>query len=160
MKTTDIERRTVAAGIALGIGMGGFIDGILFHQILQLHNMLSAQLPVTSLRNAEINMFWDGIFHAVTWTATAVGIAQLWRTASQAHLTLPTRGFVGALLMGCGLFNAVEGLLSHVVFGLHHVVEKAGLSGFDAALLAAGVVMVAGGWALTRGALAGRNVGS
>ena len=34
-------RPLVTAGTVLGIGMGGFVDGILFHQILQLHNMLS-----------------------------------------------------------------------------------------------------------------------
>ena len=41
----------------LGIGMGGFVDGILFHQVLQTHNMLSAKYPPTTLVNAEINMF-------------------------------------------------------------------------------------------------------
>ncbi len=35
----------IAAGTLMGIGMGGFVDGILFHQIFQIHNMLSAKLP-------------------------------------------------------------------------------------------------------------------
>jgi uncharacterized membrane protein len=38
-------RPLVAAGALLGIGLGGFVDGILFHQILQLHNMLSNWVP-------------------------------------------------------------------------------------------------------------------
>ena len=29
-------RPLLAAGALLGIGMGGFVDGILFHQILQI----------------------------------------------------------------------------------------------------------------------------
>ena len=44
--------------------MGGFVDGIVFHQILQVHNMLSGKYPPTTLVNSEINMFWDGLFHA------------------------------------------------------------------------------------------------
>lgn len=35
----------IASGTLMGIGMGGFVDGILFHQIFQIHNMLSAKLP-------------------------------------------------------------------------------------------------------------------
>ena len=57
-------RRAVAAGMLLGIGMGGFVDGILFHQILQLHNMLSNRVLRDSLVHEQINMFWDGLFHA------------------------------------------------------------------------------------------------
>lgn len=33
------------AGTVLGIGLGGFVDGIAFHQIFQFHSMLSAELP-------------------------------------------------------------------------------------------------------------------
>ena len=29
-------------GVLLGIGLGGFVDGILLHQILQWHHMLTA----------------------------------------------------------------------------------------------------------------------
>ena len=64
MAETINRRPLIAAGTLLGIGMGGFVDGILFHQILQVHNMLSAKYPPTTLVNAEINMVWDGLFHA------------------------------------------------------------------------------------------------
>ena len=52
-------RRTplVAAGILLGAGLGGFVDGILLHQILQWHNMLSGQLPPDTLVRAKVNMY-------------------------------------------------------------------------------------------------------
>ena len=29
-------------GIVIGVGLGGFVDGILLHQILQWHHMLSS----------------------------------------------------------------------------------------------------------------------
>jgi len=49
-------------GIVMGIGIGGFIDGILFHQILQLHGMVSNKLPIDTIAGKAVNMFWDGIF--------------------------------------------------------------------------------------------------
>ena len=45
----SVRRPLVTAGILLGIGLGGFVDGIVFHQILQWHNMLSARIPPVDL---------------------------------------------------------------------------------------------------------------
>ena len=65
----------IVAGILLGIGLGGFVDGIVLHQILQWHHMLtSAGYPATSLGNLEVNTLWDGLFHATTWVMTALGL--------------------------------------------------------------------------------------
>ena len=55
-------RPLLAAGALLGIGMGGFVDGILFHQILQIHNMLSNVVLRDTVVNVEINMFWTACF--------------------------------------------------------------------------------------------------
>src|SRR5690606_1179265 len=77
------RRPLLSSGFLLGVGMGGFVDGILFHQIFQLHNMLSNRLFPDTVVNLEINMFWDGLFHAFTWIVTAVGIALLWRAAAR-----------------------------------------------------------------------------
>lgn len=141
----------VAAGSALGIGMGGFFDGILFHQILQIHNMLSAVRPPTDLVNAEINMFWDGLFHAFTWTMTAIGLALLWRAVKRPAAPLSTRTFVGSLILGWGLFNLVEGIIDHHLLGIHHVVEGPGHLPYDLAFLLSGVVFLAIGGLLVRG---------
>src|SRR4051812_25233493 len=111
----------IAAGTLLGIGMGGFVDGIVFHQILQVHNMLSARYPkvgvepATAVVNIEINMFWDGLFHALTWGTTALGIALLWRAVLRRDVPLSTRAFAGSLPLGWGLFNLVEGLIDHQI---------------------------------------------
>jgi len=40
------RRPLIIAGLLLGIDLGGFADGILFHQILQIHNMLSAWISL------------------------------------------------------------------------------------------------------------------
>ena len=146
----NTSKPLTTAGTVLGIGMGGFVDGIVFHQILQTHAMLSARLPKTTIPNIEINMFWDGLFHALTWTMTAVGLALLWRAVKRPGVVLSGRQFLGALFLGWGLFNVVEGIIDHYLLSLHHVVERLGLSIFDHAFLASGVIFVIGGWLAIR----------
>ncbi|MGE0759070.1 MAG: DUF2243 domain-containing protein, partial [Pirellulaceae bacterium] len=51
MTRASNRRPLISAGTLVGIGMGGFVDGILFHQLLQSHNMLSARFPV---RNVDV----------------------------------------------------------------------------------------------------------
>src|SRR5215210_2502641 len=128
----------IAAGTLLGIGMGGFIDGILFHQLLQTHSMLSAVRPRTTIVNIEINMFWDGLFHLFTWFMTALGLALLWRAGQQETVPWSTRLFVGSLALGWGILNVVEGLIDHHILQIHHVVEQAGLSVWDYTFLSSG----------------------
>lgn len=53
-------RQARVGGILLGVGMGGFVDGIVLHQILQRHNMLSSVLPPSTLEAMHTNMLWDG----------------------------------------------------------------------------------------------------
>jgi uncharacterized membrane protein len=140
----------IRSGIFLGIGLGGFFDGILFHQILQTHAMLTGKLPKTSIANVEVNMFWDGMFHAVTWTMTLVGLILLWQAVTTHRVHLSTKCFAGSMLIGWGLFNFVEGLVDHHLLGLHHVVERLGLSVFDYAFLASGILLMGIGWSMVK----------
>ena len=141
-------RRVVTAGIVLGAGMGGFVDGILFHQVLQLHSMLSGHIPRDSIAHLEVNMLWDGLFHAMTWIMTAIGIGMLWRAATEVVRLPPLGTFVGALLVGWGAFNFIEGVIDHELLGVHHVVENGPHLGPDLAFLASGLVLLAIGWRL------------
>ena len=141
----------VAAGVLMGAGLGGFVDGIALHQIAQWHNMLSARVPVTDLVSAKENMLWDGVFHAGVWAMTAVGLAVLWRAGARADVPWSGKTFVGALLAGWGLFNVVEGVIDHQILGLHHVNEYSpDQLAWDLAFLAFGALLVALGWALVR----------
>jgi uncharacterized membrane protein len=141
-------RPLISAGLLLGVGMGGFVDGIVFHQVLQLHSMLSAVHPRTDVVALEVNMFWDGLFHAFTWITTAVGLWLLWRAARRAEVPWTGRVLVGAMLAGWGLFNFVEGIVDHFVLQVHHVYENAGLSVWDWVFLGSGVLLMAVGWAM------------
>ena len=143
-------RPLTAAGLTLGIGLGGFFDGIVFHQVLQVHNMLSGWLPVTDLVSAKANMVWDGLFHAAVWLITLLGVGLLWRAAQRGDVRFPGRVLAGGLLLGWGLFNVVEGLIDHHLLGVHHVMERLGLSVWDYAFLAWGAVMMLAGARLVR----------
>ncbi len=111
----------VGAGLVLGIGLGGFVDGILLHQILQWHNMLSSITPPVDLVAMKYNMVWDGLFHALTWTMCAIGVALLFRAGRRADVSWSGRLLFGSILGGAGLFNLVEGLIDHQLLGIHHV---------------------------------------
>ncbi|UQA60229.1 DUF2243 domain-containing protein [Polyangium aurulentum] len=146
------QRPLIAAGNLLGVGMGGFLDGILFHQVLQLHGMLTARRPKDSLVNMQINMFWDGMFHVFTWVVTALGIYLLWRAAQRRDVVWSGRTLVGGMSLGWGMFNLVEGVIDHHVLHVHHVYERAGESIWDYAFLGSGVGLMLLGWALIRAA--------
>jgi uncharacterized membrane protein len=137
----------LAPGVVLGIGLGGFVDGIVLHQILQWHHMLtSAGYPPTSVSNLTLNTLFDGLFHAATWIATAVGLVLLHQAVRRHHTWSGSR-LLGGMLIGWGAFNLVEGVIDHHVLGLHHVKENAanpllwdlGFLVFGAALVAAGL---------------------
>jgi uncharacterized membrane protein len=131
--------------------MGGFLDGIAFHQIFQTHNMLSAIRAPDNVANLEANMVWDGFFHAATWFITAVGIALLWNAGRRDGAESRSgKSFIGSLLMGWGLFNMVEGLIDHHILGIHHVVERLGLSMYDYVFFGSGLLFLVSGWMLIR----------
>jgi len=155
----QLDRRPlIAAATLLGIGMGGFVDGIVFHQLLQFHNMLSAPgyYPKTGVDpqrlvvNMEINMFWDGLFHVLTWAMTAAGLVMLWRAGQRPDVPWSTRTMVGGLSLGWGLFNLIEGVIDHHILHIHHVTETENHLIWDLAFLASGVLLIGIGWAFIR----------
>jgi len=73
-----------SAGILFGVGLGGFFDGIVFHQVLQWHHMVtSAGYPANTVANLELNTLLDGLFHAATYVCIAAGLVILWRKANR-----------------------------------------------------------------------------
>jgi uncharacterized membrane protein len=136
----------------LGVGLGGFIDGIVLHQILQWHHMLTGEHGGQSsktIAGLEANTLADGIFHLGTWIIVAVAMTMTvasWRTGA---LAPPWGLHIGLLLAGWGAFNVVEGAVDHQLLDLHHVRDDLGgpLS-WDLGFLAFGLLLVATGSAL------------
>jgi uncharacterized membrane protein len=145
----QIPRR---AGTILGIGMGGFLDGISLHQIARWHNMGSAVLPPTTMEAMERNMVWDGMFHAVTWLFTLGGIYLLAAHARRGTPMPSARALTGQLIFGWGLFNLVEGIIDHHLLDLHHVRDlPVHVPVYDwIFLIVAGVGFIALGWWMSR----------
>jgi uncharacterized membrane protein len=113
--------RWLTSGVVIGIGLGGFVDGIVLHQIAQWHNMGSAVLPPVTMEAMSRNMAWDGLFHAATWLITLIGVYMLWAEAHRHQSVESATVFTGQLIFGWGLFNLIEGVVDHHVLNLHHV---------------------------------------
>ncbi|MBX5443468.1 MAG: DUF2243 domain-containing protein [Solirubrobacteraceae bacterium] len=151
-------------GIVLGVGLGGFVDGILLHQVLQWHHMLSNtgddrlglnSYPPDTLSGLEMNTLWDGIFHAVCWVAVIVGLTLLYARLNDPNVPGPDRRRIwasrvlwGWMLVGWGLFNLAEGILDHHILAIHHVRRGSGEIWWDLGFLLLGLALVAAGWAL------------
>lgn len=140
----------ISAATTLGIGLGGFIDGIFLHQILQWHEMLSNKIPPVTLLNKSVNMFWDGIFHAFCLVVVLVGIVLLLKLFFRKDIVITKSVFWGSMVLGWGLFNLIEGLIDHQILKLHNVREitanvplwNYGFLIFAIILIVAGSVMI------------------
>jgi uncharacterized membrane protein len=142
-----------APAFLLGLGLGGFIDGIVLHQILQWHHMLTGENgsePMDTVAGLEANTLADGFFHLATWVLVALGLVltvQAWRRRSIAP---PWRVHIGLLLAGWGVFNLVEGTIDHLLLGIHHVRDDlGGPLGWDLGFLAFGALLAALGAVLS-----------
>lgn len=159
VRTDKSERRRIIwGGVLAGLGLGGFFDGIVLHQIFQWHHMVSNVYPTTTVAGLEINTLGDGLFHAATYIFTAVGLFLLWSVARRRQTSWPLSLLTGLLLVGWGLFNLLEGVVDHHLLRVHHVRPGPNQLNWDLAFLSWGVLMLIGGWLLARGGL--RRAGS
>lgn len=135
-------------GVVLGFALGGFFDGILLHQILQWHHLLSL---VPGLADIRLQVLWDGYFHALMYGVAAAGLWGLWRTRRRAG-EAGSGHLAAALLVGFGAWHVIDGILSHWILGIHRIkLDSDTPLLWDLAwLLAFGVGPVAAGWRLAR----------
>jgi uncharacterized membrane protein len=133
----------------LGVGLGGFVDGIVLHQLMQWHHMLTATegRPATTIAGLEDNVVADGLFHVATWVCVVVAV-WLGARATRAGRPWPSgRRSLGFAVMGWGAFNLVEGVVDHHILRVHHVRDDvAEPLPWDLAFLASGLVLVLLGW--------------
>ncbi|GAA0316239.1 DUF2243 domain-containing protein [Actinoallomurus spadix] len=147
-------------GIVLGVGLGGFVDGILLHQLLQWHHMLSSTdtdnigvrfYDPRTVPGLRMNTVWDGLFHVVCWLAVLTGLAVLYsRVTHRRRRVWTSRVLWGWVLVGWGLFNLVEGIVDHQILGVHHVHAGPYQVWWDIGFLVLGAVLMAVGYLVKR----------
>jgi uncharacterized membrane protein len=108
-------RSALLTGILLGIGIVGFIDETVFHQLLQWHNFYWNTDQFGRILS-------DGLFHIFSTLLLLWGTIRLWRsTFSWANLH--RRIIVAGILIGAGGFNFYDGIIQHAILRLHLVNE-------------------------------------
>ncbi len=130
-------------GILLGVGLGGFFDGIFLHQLLQWHHMFSSKITVDTVQGLQMNTLGDGVFHTVTWISVLVGLYILYSRVTESRRKVWGSSVLWAwILSGWGYFNVVEGILDHQILGLHHVRSGPNQLAWDMSFLALGVILL------------------
>ena len=145
------------AGLVLGLGLGGFFDGIVLHQILNWHHLVCYE-PMCrpdSVAQLQRQNVQDGFFHLACYGFTIAGVVLLFRAARQQTTAWRGRTLAGATFAGWGVFNLVEGLVDHQILGIHHVLPGRPYEfAADMAFLATGVLLILiGGLSGRRGRL-------
>lgn len=117
---TGSQLRVLWGAILLGFAMGGFFDGILLHQILQWHHLLSG-LKANAVADLRVQILADGIFHAAMYVVGAVGLWLLWFTRRGIDSKYADRLIIAYALIGFGTWHIIDAVLSHWVIGLHRI---------------------------------------
>src|SRR5918998_388604 len=92
MNTSQLLRRP---GILLGVGLGGFLDGILLHQVLQWHHLLTGEEGgelSDTVAGLEANTLADGFFHLATWILVVAAMALTVRAWQRGELAPRSAG--------------------------------------------------------------------
>lgn len=135
----------VGPALVVGFGLGAMLDGIVLHQVLQWHHLVSNFPSAEGLAGLEHNTFWDGVFHLAAWAVVVVGVLWLW-TARAGSRRRGLRALVGSLLMGWGAFNVVDQVVFHLLLNAHHIRMVENYWVYDWAYTGLGVMLIVIGW--------------
>ncbi|MFP8953178.1 DUF2243 domain-containing protein [Natrialbaceae archaeon A-arb3/5] len=149
MLTGDrLRRRFLFSAGTIGFGFGAVIDTVIFHLTLQTHHILSGFYDPYSLDGHQTNVMFDGLFLLAMLTVMAVGFGLLWQVVNGTDRRLSTVYLVGAIVVGMGLFNLIDGIVSHYVLDLHNVVH--GTEAWNPHWIVVSVLMLALGLGILR----------
>jgi uncharacterized membrane protein len=148
------------AGYLLGFGLGGFFDGILLHQILQWHHLLSL-VTRPPFQDIRIQILADGLFHLLMYVIAFIGLWKLWKARHQFGAAGGDRLLLANAATGFGAWHILDGVLSHWLLGIHRVrLDSGNLLFWDLLwFVVFGVAFVVLGWWLRRsnGSFGGRG---
>jgi uncharacterized membrane protein len=133
--------RVAWSGVLVGLGVAGFVDETVFHQLLHWHHFYDKSTPAAGLVS-------DGLFHAFSWFATVAGLFLL--VAARREGPVTGARWWGGLMAGAGAFQLYDGTVQHKLLRLHQIRYGVDLSPYDwtwnvlaAVLLVAGIGLLA-----------------
>ena len=139
------------AGFWLGFALGGFFDGILLHQVLQWHHLLS-NVQAAALQDIRAQMLADGLFHVLMYFIAAWALWLLWKARADYAAPGADRALWAQALIGFGFWHVVDSVFSHWITGIHRIrVDSPDPLFWDLLWFAVfGVVPLVVGWLLHR----------
>ncbi len=140
-KEVNGPRRSLLSGALMGIGVAGFVDETVFHQLLHWHHFYDRSTRDWALIS-------DGMFHAVSWVCMVAGLfvfADLRRRAAWDKLRQ-----ISGFGLGLGGFQLYDGLVQHKLLHFHQIRYNVSILPYDlvwniiaALVIIAGVVTLA-----------------
>jgi len=118
------NRTALIGGGLFGIGLAALFDVLVFHLIFQTHHVLSNWYDPHTHAGLRQNIYYDGLFALVMLGVMLVGAGAVWWTINGRRRPLSTLALVGSILVGMGLFNTVDGVVSHYLLDIHDVVHS------------------------------------
>ncbi|CAH1222921.1 hypothetical protein PAECIP111891_05411 [Paenibacillus allorhizoplanae] len=108
----ETANRNLWSGILFGLGLVGFIDETVFHQLLHWHHFYDKS-------TTQIGLISDGLFHAFSWFVT---VGSLFMFADlRRRKALYLKRWVGGILLGAGFFQLYDGTIQHKIMRLHQI---------------------------------------
>lgn len=114
----NVPRPLKSAGFLLGFALGGFFDGILLHQVLQWHHLLS---NVSAVQDMRMQIMADGVFHVFMYVIAVVALVKLWRARASTTEAGATGSLWGNALIGFGVWHILDSVFSHWITGIHRI---------------------------------------
>jgi uncharacterized membrane protein len=108
------------AGYLLGLALGGFFDGIMLHQVLQWHHLLSL-VDEPSVQDIRVQILADGLFHVLMYAVALLGLVFLWRSRGRFAEPGARSWLAGTMLLGFGLWNVIDVGVFHWIMGIHRI---------------------------------------
>jgi uncharacterized membrane protein len=112
------------SGVLIGIGVAGFIDEAVFHQLLHWHHFYDLSTPSWGLIS-------DGLFHAGSWFCMVAGLF-LFADLRRRDAWIALRHW-GGFCLGLGGFQLDDGLVQHKWWHIHEIRYHVGLLPYDMA---------------------------
>jgi uncharacterized membrane protein len=118
----DGPRGSMLAGVLMGIGVAGFVDEAVFHQLFHWHHFYDLSTPSWGLIS-------DGVFHAASWFCMVGG---LFLFADLRRRDIWDRYRHGSgFCFGLGGFQLWDGTVQHKWWHLHEIRYHVSLLPYD-----------------------------